>query len=51
MDKLDGDTEVRGNALEGLMTLDDGVFAVARTRLALALRPPAASTDRARPRR
>ena len=40
MDMLDGETELRDYALERLMMLSDGVFAIAMTLLALELRPP-----------
>ncbi len=40
MDMLDGETEVKDYALERLMMLSDGVFAIAMTLLALELRPP-----------
>jgi len=40
MDMLDGETEVRDYALERLMMLSDGVFAIAMTLLALDLRIP-----------
>ena len=39
MDMLDGETEVRDYALERLIMLSDGVFAIAMTLLALDLRP------------
>ena len=39
MDMLSGETEVRDYALERLMMLSDGVFAIAMTLLALELRP------------
>jgi uncharacterized membrane protein len=39
MDMLSGETEVRDYALERLMMLSDGVFAIAMTLLALDLRP------------
>jgi uncharacterized membrane protein len=41
MDMLDGETEVRDYALERLMMLSDGVFAIAMTLLALDLQPAA----------
>jgi uncharacterized membrane protein len=40
MDMLDGETEVRDYALERVIMLSDGVFAIAMTLLALELRPP-----------
>ncbi len=40
MDMLDGETEVRDYALERLIMLSDGVFAIAMTLLALEIRPP-----------
>ena len=40
MDMLSGETAVRDYALERLMMLSDGVFAIAMTLLAFELRPP-----------
>jgi uncharacterized membrane protein len=45
MDMMDGETEIRDYALERLIMLSDGVFAIAMTLLALELRP-AANWDR-----
>ncbi len=41
MDMMDGETEVRDYALERLIMLSDGVFAIAMTLLALELQPEA----------
>jgi uncharacterized membrane protein len=40
MDMLDGETEIRDYALERVIMLSDGVFAIAMTLLAFDLRPP-----------
>ena len=40
MDMMDGETEIRDYALERVIMLSDGVFAIAMTLLAFDLRPP-----------